>query len=92
MATNGGKKRRRRKSKDSGDVPSSMAASQDKLQSTSEEDMAPSLDGEASKTGAMSTNALGEVLQGENSIEALFVDDWSGMPTNQGMEKSNVGL
>lgn len=33
---------------------------------------------------------LGDVLEGDKSVEALFSDDWSGMPANTGMTKSNV--
>ncbi|CAN0338448.1 unnamed protein product [Ectocarpus sp. 13 AM-2016] len=35
---------------------------------------------------------LGDVLEGDRSVEALFSDDWSGMPANTGMTKSNVPL
>lgn len=33
---------------------------------------------------------LGDVLQGDRSVEALFSDDWSGMQANTGMVKSKV--
>ncbi|CAM9910291.1 unnamed protein product [Ectocarpus sp. 8 AP-2014] len=35
---------------------------------------------------------LGDVLEGDRKVEALFSDDWSGMPANTGMTKSNVPL
>ncbi|CAM9709819.1 unnamed protein product [Ectocarpus fasciculatus] len=35
---------------------------------------------------------LGDVLEGDRSVEALFTDDWSDMPANTGMTKSNVPL
>lgn len=33
---------------------------------------------------------LGDVLEGDRGVEALFTDDWSDMPANTGMAKSNV--
>lgn len=35
---------------------------------------------------------LGDVLEGDRGIEALFSEDWSGMPANDGMVKSDVSL
>lgn len=97
----GGKKRRRRKenSKGSASVPSASTApkpqppsaavpapvedSRSKAEQSSESGGTPAaVEGGADK--------LGDVLQGEKGLEALFTDDWSDMPANDGMLKSNV--
>lgn len=76
------KKRRRRKADKGGGA--SAAASGASTASTPKE---PANVGSVPGTGA---GQLGDVLEGDRRVEELFTDDWSGMPSNTGMVKSNV--
>lgn len=91
MAGSGSKKRRRRKDvnpMDPGDPsPSNGAPTQSGLEP---EDSTPLQPGDKVKATPGDSSLLGDVVQGERPIETLFSDDWSGMPVNTGMEKSNV--
>lgn len=53
---------------------------------------APSSSSSSSNPVANGVGELGAVLQGDKGIEALFTDDWSDMPANDGMVKSNVSF
>lgn len=76
-----GKKRRRRKGgKGSATAAASGVSTAPKKQPAS---AAPVVAG----GGA---GQLGDVLEGDRGVEELFSDDWSDMPANTGMVKSNV--
>lgn len=92
MATKG-KKRKRRKDapKDDASTPSApiIAKLQPESSSSSSRGSNSSPDSTAVVEGA---SQLGDVLEGDRGVEALFSDDWSDMPANAGMVKSNVSL
>lgn len=73
-----GKKRRRRKGDQSG---ASVAASGVSTASKPKQPADPAGGG---------AGQLGDVLEGDRGVEELFTDDWSDMPANTGMVKSNV--
>eukprot|EP00752_Nemacystus_decipiens_P001360 g1349.t1 len=77
-----GKKRRRRKA----DKGAASAAGV----STAAKPKQPAGAGELVAGGG--AGQLGDVLEGDRRVEELFTDDWSGMPANTGMVKSDVPL
>lgn len=88
LMASGSKKRRRRKEGTRSGTPSSPV-------STSKKPQAPSTDGDSripEDTVVEGAGQLGDVLEGDRGIEALFSEDWSDMPANDGMVKSNVSL
>ena len=60
--------------------------------SSSESSSSKSKSGADAGTVVEGASQLGDVLEGDRGIEALFSDDWSDMPANDGMIKSNVSL
>ena len=90
MATKG-KKRKRRKPGAADGASTSSAPTSAKLKpdGSSSSSSSSSPDSTAAVEGA---GPLGDVLEGDRGIEALSSDDWSDMPANDGMVKSNVSL
>eukprot|EP00903_Cladosiphon_okamuranus_P019109 g17582.t1 len=80
-----GKKRRRRK----GDKGGASADASGVSTASMPKQPAGSPDGPVSGGGA---GPLGDVLERDRQVEELFTDDWSDMPGNAGMVKSNVPL
>lgn len=76
------KKRRRRKGDKDGASSGVSTASK-----PSQADGGGSSSGPVAGGGA---GQLGDVLEGDRGVEELFTDDWSDMPANTGMVKSNV--
>lgn len=83
MAT-GGKKKRRRKEGSSASPPT---ASAERTPNVKPKPEATPGEGSGDSTGGPAVKSL---LEGDKNIERLFDDDWSGMPANDGMQKSNV--
>lgn len=77
-----GKKRRRRK----GDKGGASAAAS----GVSTAPKPKQADGNAGPVAGGGAGQLGDVLEGDRGVEELFTDDWSDMPANTGMVKSNV--
>lgn len=91
MATGGSKKRRRQKNgRTASDPPVENFSKEEPPSSSTEAESASPAGGETAGSAAATPSLLGDVLQGEKPLESLFIDDWTGMPTNAGMEKSNV--
>ncbi len=83
MMAAGGKKRRRRKAGKDAGTAAAPAASPAK----SPADAAAAVAG-----GGGGAGKLGDVLEGDRGVEALFTDDWSDMPANTGMVKTSVSV
>lgn len=97
----GGKKKRRRKENTSsagkgasGSPAASTAPKPAQVQATPQvaESSTPKDDSNKGDVVVGGAGQLGDVLEGDRGIEALFSDDWSGMPANDGMVKSDVSL
>lgn len=78
------KKRRRRKGDKGGDSAAAAGVS-----TASKPKQPASSAGTVAGGGA---GQLGDVLEGDRGVEELFTDDWSDMPANTGMVKSNVSF
>lgn len=85
------KKRKRRKGGKAGS-PSSSAVSTTTTpkQPAKTEGSKGGSAGGSDAGGGVSAGQLGDVLEGDRGVEELFTDDWSDMPANTGMVKSNV--
>lgn len=86
----GGKKRKRRKEKSKNGSSASSSTSKSQLPAAA----VPASPGgtSSSETVVRGAGQLGDVLEGERGIEALFSNDWSDMPANDGMVKTSVSL
>lgn len=84
-----GKKRRRRKGDKGGaSAAASGVSTASKPKQPASADPVPAASGGVAGGGG--AGQLGDVLEGDRGVEELFSDDWSDMPANTGMVKSNV--
>ena len=92
MATKG-KKRKRRKDGPKDDASTSSGPATAKPQPQPESSSSSSSSSSPGSAPVVEgASQLGDVLEGDRGVEALFSDDWSDMPANAGMVKSNVSL
>lgn len=83
MMAAGGKKRRRRKEGKGAGTAAAPTASNAKSPADADATIAG---------GGGGVGQLGDVLEGDRGVEALFTDDWSDMPANTGMVKTSVSV